>query len=87
MSQLAGNCRILIASHSPYIVQYVNTTDIYIGRPNGFGLARFSRIKKSKVRELLKDCMESDESVGGYIFDLLSGSDDDAALILGYLEN
>lgn len=87
LSQLAGNCRILIASHSPYIVQYVNTTDIYIGRPNGFGLARFSRIKKSKVRELLKDCMESDESVGGYIFDLLSGSDDDAALILGYLEN
>ena len=87
LSQFAGNCRILISSHSPYIVQYVNTADIYIGRPNRSGLAQFSRIKNSKIKELLEDCKQSDESVGGYIFDLLSGSDDDAALILGYLEN
>ena len=87
LSQLAGNCRILMASHSPYIVDYVDTADIYIGRPNNDGLARFSRIKSSKVKELLKDSKQSNESAGGYIFDLLSGSDDDADMLLGYLED
>lgn len=87
LSQFAGNCRILISSHSPYIVQYVNTADIYIGRPNRSGLAQFSRIKNSKVKELLEDCKQGNESVGDYIFDLLSGSDDYTAILLEYLEN
>ena len=86
LSQLAGNCRILMASHSPYIVEYVNPEDIYIGRPDNDGLARFSKIKNSKVRELLEDSRKSDESAGDYIFDLLSGSDDDIGILLGYLE-
>lgn len=87
LSQLAGSCRILMASHSPYIIQYVNPADIYIGRPNSAGLARFSRIKSSKIKELMNDSRQSDESVGDYIFDLLSGSADDAAILLGYLED
>ena len=87
LSQLAGSCRILMASHSPYIVDYVETADIYIGRPNNDGLARFSKIKSSKVRELLKDSKPNGESAGDYIFDLLSGSDDDVGILLGYLED
>ena len=87
LSQLAGNCRILMASHSPYIVDYVETADIYIGRPNNDGLAQFSKIKNSKVEGLLEDSSQSGESVGDYIFDLLSGSDADADILLGYLED
>lgn len=51
------------------------------------GLAGFSGIKRSKVRELLSDCRRGGESVGGYIFELLSGSDDDRAILSGYLED
>ena len=87
LSQLAGNCRILIASHSPYIIQYVNTADIYIGKPNDKGMAEFARINPAKVNILLKDSMKNSNSVGDYIFDLLSGGEDDTAVLLDYLED
>lgn len=85
LSQLSKECRIIITSHSPYIIQYVSTEDIYIGKPNDRGIAEFSRIARPK--QLLRDASENNESVGGYIFDLLSGGEDDTDILLDYLEN
>lgn len=51
------------------------------------GLAGFSGIKPSKVGELLDESRQCGESVGGYIFDQLSGSADDRAILSGYLED
>lgn len=87
ISQLAGNCTVLLASHSPYIIQYINTCAIYVGKPNEDGLAIFSRISKSKEKALLKDSESDNTSVGDYIFDLLSGGEDDVELLMTYLEN
>lgn len=86
LSQLSKDCKIIIASHSPYILQYVNTEDVYIGKPNSRGIAEFSRIDSHKINQLLKDASDSSESVGSYIFDLLSGGDDDIDILLDYLE-
>jgi hypothetical protein len=84
--QLANKCKIVVASHSPYIIQYVNTIDIYIGVPNNKGIADFHRIANKKVKILFKDASEADESVGNYIFELLSGAEDDLEILNGYLE-
>lgn len=84
--QLAGNCSIIIASHSPYIVQYVSTKDIYIGKPNEDGIADFAKIDAKRVKALLNDASVNSGSVGNYIFDLLSGGEDDAEILLSYLE-
>lgn len=84
--QLAGNCSIIIASHSPYIVQYVSTKDIYIGKPNDDGIADFAKIDAKRVKALLNDASVNSGSVGNYIFDLLSGGEDDAEILLSYLE-
>ena len=86
LSQLVGNCKIIVTSHSPYILQYVNTSDIYIGKPNEMGLASFAKIDEKRVNALLKDATDSGESVGNYIFDLLSGGEDDTDILLSYLE-
>lgn len=85
--QLAGNCSIIIASHSPYIVQYVSTKDIYIGKPNDDGIADFAKIDAKRVKALLNDASVNSGSVGNYIFDLLSGGEDDAEILLSYLES
>lgn len=87
IAQLAGDCRIIVASHSPYIVQYVSTKDIYIGKPNTDGIADFAKIDDKKVNALLADASDNSDSVGNYIFDLLSGGDDDTEILLSYLEN
>ena len=86
LSQLSRDCKIMIASHSPYLMQYVNTEDIYIGKPNNRGIADFSKIDDRKIKQLLKDASDCSESVGSYIFDLLSGGKDDIDILLEYLE-
>ena len=86
LSQLANECRIIVASHSPYIIQYLDTKDIYIGKPNNQGLAEFARVEKRKVNTLMRDAASEGNSLGGYIFELLSGGEDENAILMSYLE-
>lgn len=86
LSQLANECRIIVASHSPYIIQYLDTKDIYIGKPNNQGLAEFARVEKRKVNTLMRDAASEGNSLGGYIFELLSGREDENAILMSYLE-
>lgn len=86
LSQLANECRIIVASHSPYIIQYLDIRDIYIGKPNNKGLAEFARVEKKKVNQLIRDASSESNSIGSYIFELLSGGDDEVAILMNYLE-
>ena len=86
LSQLAGSCRIIVASHSPYIIEYVRTENIYIGKPNNKGIADFSKIETKKVNQLMKDASSESNSVGDYIFELLSGDEDEVEILMNYLE-
>ena len=86
LTQLAGECKIIVASHSPYIIEYVSTEDIYIGKPNAYGLADFSRIDAKKVNRQERDAMNDSVSVGSYIFELLSGGEDELDILNTYLE-
>lgn len=86
LSQLAGECRIVVASHSPYIIQYVDTAKIYIGKPNERGIAIFARIDGKKINQLMRDAASDSNSVGDYIFELLSGGEDEVELLMNYLE-
>ncbi|NLX92568.1 MAG: AAA family ATPase [Clostridiales bacterium] len=87
LNQLVNRCRIVIASHSPYILKYLDPSNIYVGIPNEGGLARFVRVQKSKVKSLLSDADAFDKSTGDYLFDLLGGSKDDIEQLKIYLEN
>lgn len=86
IAQLTSNCKIVITSHSPYMLQYIQPSDIYIGVPNKKSLAVFRHIVDSKVKSLLKDVEFSDTSIGDYIFELMSGSQDDVEQLEQYLE-
>lgn len=86
ITQLTSNCKIIITSHSPYMLQYIQPNDIYIGIPNDKNLAAFRPIADGKVRTLLKDVAYADTSVGDYIFELMSGSQNDVDQLNQYLE-
>lgn len=86
ITQLTENCKIIITSHSPYMLQYIRPSNIYIGMPNGKHLATFSRILSSKVQQLLRDVTEVGLSIGDYIFELMSGEEDDVEQLSEYLE-
>lgn len=86
LSLLAQDCKILIASHSPYIIQYIKTENIYVGIPNHKGLAKFSKVSNKKIKQLYKDASENNSLVGNYLFELLSGGTEDIEILLEYLE-
>lgn len=86
ITQLAENCKIIITSHSPYMLQYILANNIYIGMPNQKSLAIFRHILNSKISMLSRDMKEADLSLGDYIFELMSGSEDDIDQLNDYLE-
>ena len=83
ISQLLDDCKILITSHSPYIVNYLDPSWLHIGVNNESGVAKFYGLKKSGKNLLQKDAAAFKMSMGDYLFSLLS--DEDKA-IESYLE-
>jgi hypothetical protein len=79
ISELANNTQILITSHSPHLIKYLNLNDIYIGIPNIEGLADFKRIKRTKQQKISKCAKDAETNIGDYIFDMLiEGYNDDS---------
>lgn len=77
---------VLIASHSPFLVQYFDSEDYYIGNPHSGGIADFTRIDRRKIGKLKKDARRYGETPGVYVYDLLSGDDDEIQKLVDYLE-
>ncbi len=84
ITQLVDGCKIIFTSHSPYIIQYLNPRNIYVGISKKTGEVNFKKIAALKVHSLLSDAGKYDSSVGDYIFTLISSETDDS--ILEYCE-
>lgn len=66
---LITNTKILLTSHSPYLIQYLSLDRIKIGIPNEKGLAIFKELKKSKYKAISNFAQENGISIGDFIFD------------------
>lgn len=77
IEMLTQNTNILISSHSTNILQYLRHDQIYIGTPNKFGIAEFSRVKSSKFSKLNNLAHSLGMSYGEYIFNYISQCDED----------
>lgn len=78
LDDLSGDCKIIFTSHSPYMIQYLDLNDIYIGMPSSSGEADFRTIKKPE--KLMKDAAKFDQSTGDFIFESLSFANADDML-------
>ena len=87
LETLTGDMRIIITSHSPYLLQYLDFSGIYIGIPSDDGIARFRTFASSnKIHELMKEADESHTLVGNTIFELMSGNETERNILSSYLE-
>lgn len=87
LTSITKNCKILITSHSPYVLQYLELENVYIGVPNPEGTACFRKMKKSARHNINKMALEHGIPVGDYIFDLLIESYTDNSVICSLLES
>lgn len=75
INDISNDTKILITSHSPYLIEYLNPENLYIGSFDKRDLVNFKQVKKSAVNKLYKDASDNDMSYGDYLFDLFSDED------------
>lgn len=86
LNSFAKNIKIIITSHSPYLMNYIEPSKIYVGLPSDDGIATFSKIKDKSVNKLMNDAENLDLRVGDYLFDLMSGDSSDLDTLTKYTE-
>ena len=70
--QLLEDCKIIITSHSPYIISYLEPSWIHVGVNKQPGVAEFFTFKKSGQRLLQQDAANFKMSTGDYLFSMLA---------------
>lgn len=70
--QLLDDCKIVFTTHSPYLINYLESDGIYVGVEEEKGNATFKKLKKNKI---LKDSQEVSTNMGDYLFSILSTND------------
>ena len=75
VSQLLDDCKIVITSHSPYVISYLEPAWIYVGVNRKPGVAEFFTFKKAGQKQLERDAEEFNMSMGDYLFSLLADPD------------
>lgn len=88
ISELSGKTKLLFSSHSPYLINYMQPENIYLGLPNSKGAAIFKKLKTNAnaKKKLIRDVSDSNMQLGDYLFDLMSGSEEDIKELKSYVE-
>lgn len=84
ISDLLDDCKVIITSHSPYIISFLDINSIYVGIHRSGGIAEFYGIRRSKEKTLVDDAESVEMQLGDYIFSLLT---DEESEIETYLES
>ena len=67
----ASNTKILMTSHSPYLMRYMQPEQMYFGLPKHDGLAHFAKVNPSKLKYLFKYAGDMELTFGEFMFDFM----------------
>ena len=67
----ASDTKILLTSHSPYLMRYLQPEQMYFGLPQNDGLAHFAQINPAKLRYLYKYAGDMELTIGEFMFDFM----------------
>ena len=71
LQNYASNTKILMTSHSPYLMRYLRPDQMYFGLPKNDGLAHFAKINPSKLKYLYKYAGDMELTIGEFMFDFM----------------
>lgn len=72
IAEFTDSFNIILTSHSPFLLQYIDLRKIYIGLENQDGNIVFKKIKPTYIRRVTERSEKLDVTTGTYIFDILS---------------
>lgn len=88
IKELAEDTKILYSSHSPYLINYMEPDNVFLGIPSKNGEAMFRKIKgnTNNIKKLMRTLQDNNLALGDYLFDLMSGTAEDCEELLSYVE-
>ncbi len=81
---LAGDTKVLVTSHSPYLIKYLEPGQIKLGMPSENGVADFRSLKSNKVSKILRLASSEEISLGEYLFEMMLNMDEEKELLNEY---
>ena len=78
MQNYASDTKILITSHSPYLMRHLLPQQMYFGLPSKDGTAHFARVIPSKVKSLYKYAGDLELTFGEFMSDFMLDLDGDS---------
>ena len=75
IAEFTDSFNIILTSHSPFLLQYIPLSKIYIGVENDVGNITFKKIKPTYIRRVTERSEKLDVTTGTYIFDILSNEE------------
>lgn len=77
LQSYAASTKILMTSHSPYLMRYLNPSQMYFGLPKNDGLAHFAKVNPSKLKYLFRYAGDMELTFGEFMFDFMLDLEDD----------
>ncbi|MBR3550588.1 MAG: ATP-binding protein, partial [Bacteroidales bacterium] len=84
LQNYASGTKILLTSHSPYLMRYLRPDQMYFGLPKNDGLAHFAKINPSKLKFLYKYAGDMELTIGEFMFDFMLDMEGDSEKIEKY---
>ena len=75
IAEFTDSFNIILTSHSPFLLQYMPLSKIYIGGENQNGSISFKKIKQTYIKRVTERSEKLDVTTGTYIFDILSNEE------------
>ena len=82
----ASNTKILMTSHSPYLMRYMQPEQMYFGLPMHDGLAHFAKVNPSKLKSLYKYAGDMELTFGEFMFDFMLDMENDSEKLTSFFK-
>lgn len=84
MQNYASKTKILITSHSPYLMRYLKPQQMYFGLPMADGIAHFAQVNPSKMKYLYRYAGDMELTFGEFMFDFMLDIEADAQKVSAF---
>ena len=84
LQNYGADTKILLTSHSPYLMRYLRAEQMYFGLPSDDGLARFAKVVPSKLRQLYRYAGDQELTFGEFMFDFMLDAESDTDIVDKY---
>ena len=87
MKNYASDTKILITSHSPYLMRYLLPQQMYFGLPIHDGIANFAQVNPAKIKYLYRYAGDMELTFGEFMFDFMLDIENDAEKVYTYFKS